>query len=135
MLGIGLWSAWARWKGRLYTASWLHRAALVMAPTGFLAVLCGWITTEVGRQPFTVYGLLTTSESAAPLQAQAVGVSLIAFIVVYFFVFGSGTFYVMRLMSKRPKDRINIDEIGPTRTAGITPVAANPTATHIAAVG
>ena len=135
MLGIGLWSAWARWKGRLYTASWLHRAALVMAPTGFLAVLCGWITTEVGRQPFTVYGLLTTSESAAPLQAQAVGVSLIAFIVVYFFVFGSGTFYVMRLMSKRPKDRINIDEIGPTRTAGITPVGANPTATHITAVG
>lgn len=127
MLGVGLWSAWARWKGRLLEAKWLHRAAVLMGPSGFLAVLCGWITTEVGRQPFTVYGLLRTSDSVAPLQAEAVGTSLIAFIVVYFFVFGSGTFYVMRLMSKRPKDKVDIDQIGPTRTAGITPVAANPT--------
>ena len=130
MLAIGLWSAWARWKGDLYDAPWLHRAAVVMGPSGFLAVLCGWITTEVGRQPYTVYGLLRTDQSAAPLQADAVGASLLAFIVVYFFVFGSGTFYVMRLMSKRPQDGIDIDEIGPTRTAGITPVAANPTAPH-----
>ena len=133
MLGIGLWSAWARWKGRLCSASWLHRAAVLMAPSGFLAVLCGWITTEVGRQPFTVYGLLRTSESVAPLQAQAVGASLIAFIVVYFLVFGSGTYYVMRLMSKRPMARIDIDQIGPTRAAGITPAAANPTAPHMTA--
>jgi len=123
MLGIGLWSAWARLKGRLYSAHWLHRAAVVMGPSGFLAVLCGWITTEVGRQPFTVYGVLRTSESAAPLQADAVGASLVAFIVVYFFVFGSGTFYVLRLMSKRPKNKINIDDIGPTMAA---PAASNP---------
>jgi cytochrome d ubiquinol oxidase subunit I len=133
MLAIGLWSAWARWKGKLYESPWLHRAAFVMGPSGFLAVLCGWITTEVGRQPFTVYGLLRTSESAAPLQADAVGASLIAFIIVYFFVFGSGTFYVMRLMSKRPKDRIDIDKIGPTRTAGITPAASEPTKPHMTA--
>ena len=130
MLGIGLWSAWARWKNRLHEATWLHRAAVLMAPSGFLAVLCGWITTEVGRQPFTVYGLLRTSDSVAPLQANAVSASLLAFILVYFFVFGSGTFYVMRLMSKRPRDRVDIDEIGPTRAAGITPVAANPSASH-----
>ncbi|MDA3857935.1 MAG: cytochrome ubiquinol oxidase subunit I [Roseovarius sp.] len=128
MLGIGLWSAWARWKGRLYDAPWLHRSAVVMGPSGFLAVLCGWITTEIGRQPYTVYGLLRTSESAAPLQADAVGASLMAFIVVYFLVFGSGTIYLLVLMGMRPKDRIDIDKIGPTRTAGITPVAANPTA-------
>lgn len=124
MLAVGLWAAFARWRGTLYDAKWLHRAVVLMGPTGFLAVLCGWITTEVGRQPYTVYGLLRTGESAAPLQADAVGASLIAFIIVYFFVFGSGTFYVMRLMNKRPKDRIDIDDIGPTRTSGITPVAA-----------
>ena len=133
MLGIGLWSAWARWKGRLYDSPWLHRAAFVMGPSGFLAVLCGWITTEVGRQPYTVYGMLTTAQSVAPLQASAVATSLVAFIVVYFFVFGSGTFYVLRLMSKRPKDRIGIEQIGPTRTAGITPMAQNPTAPHAVA--
>lgn len=131
MLGIGLWSAWARYRGRLYDAKWLHRAAVLMGPAGFLAVLCGWITTEVGRQPFTVYGLLRTSESVAPLQASAVGASLLAFIAVYFLVFGFGSYYVLILMSKRPKDRIEIDEIGPTRAAGITPVAANPTAPHL----
>ncbi|MCL4110437.1 UNVERIFIED_CONTAM: hypothetical protein GTU68_022319 [Idotea baltica] len=124
MLGIGLWSAWARMKKRLYEAKWLHRAAVLMGPSGFLAVLCGWITTEVGRQPFTVQGLLRTSDSVAPLQAEAVGASLIAFIVVYFLVFGSGTIYVLRLMAKRPKQSTEIEEIGPTRTAGITPVAS-----------
>ena len=93
----------------------------------------GWITTEVGRQPYTVYGMLTTAQSVAPLQASAVATSLVAFIVVYFFVFGSGTFYVLRLMSKRPKDRIGIEQIGPTRTAGITPMAQNPTAPHAVA--
>ncbi len=126
MLAIGLWSAWARLKKRLFEAKWLHRATVLMGPSGFLAVLCGWITTEVGRQPYTVYGLLRTSESAAPLQASAVSASLIAFIVVYFLVFGSGTYYVLRLMAKRPKDRIEIEEIGPTRAAGITSVASNP---------
>ena len=126
MLGVGLWSAVARWKGRLYDARWLHRATVLMGPSGFLAVLSGWITTEVGRQPYTVYGLLRTDESMAPLQADAVGASLIAFVVVYFLVFGSGTFYVLRLMGKRPKDAIGIDRIGPTRTAGNRQVAARP---------
>jgi cytochrome d ubiquinol oxidase subunit I len=126
MLGLGLWAAWARWKGRLYDSPWLHRAAFVMGPSGFLAVLCGWITTEVGRQPFTVYGLLRTADSAAPLSAEAVGTSLLAFIVVYFLVFGSGTFYVLRLMARRPRDRVEIGEIGPSRAAGVTPIAAHP---------
>lgn len=89
-------------------------------------MLCGWITTEVGRQPFTVYGLLRTSDSASPLQAEAVGASLIAFIVVYFFVFGSGTFYVLRLMSKRPKDSIDIDHIGPMRATDFAPTRPAP---------
>ena len=126
MLGIGLWSAVARWKGQLYQAKWLHRAAFVMGPSGFLAVLCGWITTEVGRQPFTIYGLLRTSDSASTLSAASVGTSLVAFILVYFFVFGSGTFYVLRLMSKRPKDQISLEKIGPTRSAGITQLAGMP---------
>ncbi|MGH1454202.1 MAG: cytochrome ubiquinol oxidase subunit I [Paracoccaceae bacterium] len=125
MLGLGLWAAWARWRGRLYDAPWLHRAAVLMGPTGFLAVLCGWITTEVGRQPYTVYGLLRTGDSAAPLQASAVATSLIAFVVVYFLVFGSGTFYVLHLMRLRPKDRIDLHETGPTRAAGTTAIAAH----------
>ena len=124
MLGIGAWSLWARWRGRLFEAPWLHRAALAMAPSGLIAVLAGWITTEVGRQPYTVYGLLRTTESAAPLDAAAVGASLVAFVLVYFSVFGAGTFYILRLMSRPPvfdEPRLKDVTKGPIRTAGITP--------------
>lgn len=104
MLGIGLWSAVRRMRGTLFEGRWLHRLSVLMAPSGFIAVLAGWITTEVGRQPYTVYGLLRTSESLSPVDAPAVATSLIAFIVVYFTVFGAGTFYLLRLMSKPPSD-------------------------------
>lgn len=121
MLGVGLWSLWARHRERLYEDRWLHRVVLAMGPSGFVAVLAGWITTEVGRQPYTVYGLMRTSESLAPVEAPAVAASLIAFIVVYFFVFGAGTFYIMRLMRDRVGDAAPLREDGPIRTAGITP--------------
>ncbi|SEA30450.1 cytochrome ubiquinol oxidase subunit I [Rubrimonas cliftonensis] len=124
MLAVGLWSGWARLKGRLFELPWLHRAAVAMGPSGFLAVLCGWITTEVGRQPYTVYGLLRTADSASPLDAPAVGASLLAFIIVYFAVFGAGTFYVLRLMAHGPEDGLDIDALGPTRAAGVTPAAS-----------
>ncbi|MAO54405.1 MAG: cytochrome ubiquinol oxidase subunit I [Rhodospirillaceae bacterium] len=110
MAAMGLWSGWKRLRGGLYDAPWLQRAA----------VLAGWITTEVGRQPWTVYGLLRTVDSAAPIDGAAIGASLISFIVVYFAVFGAGTFYLLRLMS-HPPDAGVIDDIGPTRTAGLMP--------------
>jgi len=120
MMGLGLWSAVLRLRGRLYDSSWLHGAAVVMAPAGFAAVLAGWVTTEVGRQPWTVYGLLTTAQSSSPLDAAAVGASLITFILVYFAVFGAGTFYVLRLMARPPRAKVE-EDLGPTRAAGITP--------------
>ncbi len=124
MLGVGLFGLWARFRGRLYEAKWLHRAALLMGPSGLVAVLAGWITTEVGRQPYTIYGLMRTSESASPLEAPAVGASLLAFIIVYFFVFGAGVFYILRLMKKPPKfgeKGVGAADEGPIRTSGITP--------------
>ena len=80
------------------------------------------MTTEVGRQPYTVYGLLRTADSVSPLEAPAVAASLLAFIVVYFVVFGAGVLYILRLMSSPP----HVDEQGPAeevpaRAAGITP--------------
>ncbi|GAB4390601.1 cytochrome ubiquinol oxidase subunit I [Albidovulum sp.] len=123
MLGLGLWSGWARLRGKLYDAPWLHRAAVAMGPAGFLAVLAGWITTEVGRQPYTVYGLLRTADSLSPVDAPAVGASLTAFVLVYFFVFGAGTFYILRMMSRRPATpRLGLRD-APVRAAGITPAA------------
>ena len=121
MLGLGAWSLYCRWRGTLYQNDWLHRLALVMGPAGFVAVLAGWITTEVGRQPYTVYGHLLTADSISPISAPAVASSLIAFIIVYFLVFGAGTFYILRLMSRLPKDPMDDLDEGPIRTAGITP--------------
>ncbi len=121
MLLIGGWSLLARIKGMLYDAPLLHRAVLVMGPSGFIAVLAGWITTEVGRQPYTVYGLLRTSDSLAPIDAPAVATSLLAFIVVYFFVFGAGTYYLLRLMNAFVPQKDADFSDGPTRAAGITP--------------
>ena len=132
MLGLGLWSLVARMRGRLYDWPWLHRAALVMAPSGFVAVIAGWITTEVGRQPFTVYGLLRTADSVSPLAVPAVAASLIAFVVVYFAVFGVGVWYILRIMSSPPhagERGVKRTERGPIRSAGITPgPTQNPTA-------
>ncbi len=102
MLGTGLWSLVQRFRGRLNEDRWLHRTSVLLAPSGFVAVLAGWITTEVGRQPYTVYGLMRTSDSLSQVDAPAVAASLVAFIVVYFAVFGAGTFYMLRLMGKPP---------------------------------
>jgi cytochrome bd ubiquinol oxidase subunit I len=102
MLGLGLWSLYLRWRGKLFDSPWLHRAALFMGPSGFIAVLAGWITTEVGRQPYTVYGLLRTVDSASPIAAPAVGASLVAFVVVYFMLFATGVFFILRLMNALP---------------------------------
>jgi cytochrome d ubiquinol oxidase subunit I len=126
MLALGLWSLWARLKRRLYDWRALHRAALIMGPSGFVAVIAGWVTTEVGRQPFTVYGLLRTADSVSPLAAPAVATSLLAFVVVYFAVFGVGTWYILRLMAQRP-DPHEPEPEGPIRSAGITPA---PSVTH-----
>lgn len=124
MLGIGLWSLIARWRKKLYDWNWLHRAAIAMGPSGFVAVLAGWVTTEVGRQPWTVYGLLRTADSASPLDAPAVAASLVAFVVVYFAVFGAGVWYLFRLAKKPPEAHESTLDGTPVRTAGITPAAA-----------
>lgn len=122
ILGLGLWALYRRFRGSIATDRWLQRASVMMGPMGFVAVLAGWITTEVGRQPYTVYGLLRTAESHSPIAAAAVGASLIAFIIVYFIVFGTGTFYILRSMVKAPSVfEQGPDPREPIRTAGITP--------------
>lgn len=119
MLCLGLWSLWLRRTRKLYETPLMHRAALWMGPSGFIAVLSGWIVTEVGRQPYTVYNLLTTADSASPIDAAAIGTSLIAFIVVYFTLFGAGVFYILRLMSHPPSEHQAALEHGaPVRAAG-----------------
>ncbi|PJK28237.1 cytochrome ubiquinol oxidase subunit I [Minwuia thermotolerans] len=115
---LGFWSLWLRWRRRLFDSGWLLRAGVVMGPSGIVAVLAGWVTTEVGRQPWTVYGLLRTSQSASEIDAGTVGTSLAVFVVTYFAVFGAGAVYILRLMAATPgTPEAEEAEPGPTRAA------------------
>ncbi len=96
MLTLGVWSLVLRWRGTLFTNRWFLRATMLMTPSGFGAVLFGWFTAEIGRQPYVVYGHLRTADAVSPVTAQAVTISLAAFVVVYFLVFGAGISDVRR---------------------------------------
>ena len=121
---LGMWSLVGRLRKRLYDWRWLHRFALFMGPMGFVAVICGWVTTEVGRQPWVVYGLLRTRDAVSPIAAAGVTGSLIAFVIVYFTVFAAGTLYILRLMGAAPAPGATVPADGPIRSAGITPAAS-----------
>jgi cytochrome bd ubiquinol oxidase subunit I len=124
ILAVGLWSLLARIRGKLYQWTPLHRVAVLMGPAGFVAVIAGWVTTEVGRQPFTVYHALRTVDSVSPIASPAVTGSLLAFVLVYFGTFVSGAVYIVKLMAKPPSLHEPEAEALPIRTAGITPASA-----------
>ena len=102
MVAIGLWSLWLRWRGTLYDNRWFHRAALYMGPSGLIAILAGWFTTEIGRQPWVVYGLLRTADASSNHDVGQMGFTLALFVLVYFAVFGVGFGYMMRLVRRGP---------------------------------
>jgi len=94
-------------RGRLFTSNWYLRICQFTAPLGFIAVLAGWTVTEVGRQPWTVYGVLRTADSVTPfLTARAATISLIVFCAVYTFIFAFGVFYIHRLLRAGPEERL-----------------------------
>ncbi|TCZ60862.1 cytochrome ubiquinol oxidase subunit I [Roseicella aquatilis] len=122
MIALGFASLWLRWRGRLHGTPWFLRWSIAMGPSGLVAVTFGWITTEAGRQPYTVYGLLRTADSVSPIAAPAVLTSLSLFIVVYFVVFGAGIWYLFRLFRHPPEaGEHGVEREPPIRTAGITP--------------
>jgi cytochrome d ubiquinol oxidase subunit I len=102
MLFIGWFGSWLAWRGTLARARWFLRLCFASGPAGFVAVLAGWFTAEIGRQPYTVQGLLRTADSASPVTAGAVGTSLIVFMFVYAIVFSAGMLYMARLAIKGP---------------------------------
>jgi cytochrome d ubiquinol oxidase subunit I len=102
MIALGLAGAWQRWRGRLYHSAGLWRFSLLMGPAGLLAILAGWYTTEIGRQPWVVYNVMRTADAVSPHSALEVGVALVLFVLVYFLVFGAGVAYMMGLVRKGP---------------------------------
>ena len=107
MLGLVVASWWLRYRGRLFETPWFFRACQIIAPFGFVAVVAGWTTTEVGRQPWTVYGLLRTANSVSPsLTGADVLISLAGYIVVYLIMFPAGLLIMTRLVRRGPTDML-----------------------------
>jgi len=102
MIGLGLWGGWL-WRRRALERTRLFlRATILMGPAGFVAVIAGWITAEVGRQPWVVYGLMRTSAGVSPVTAHEVSASLIGLLVVYAVIFTGAVLYMLRLMAQGP---------------------------------
>ncbi|MGH8148606.1 MAG: cytochrome ubiquinol oxidase subunit I [Steroidobacteraceae bacterium] len=103
MLAIVAVSWWLRLRGRLYDSRAFLRVCELASPLGFLAVLAGWTTTEVGRQPWTVYGLLRTADSVSPsLTGADVALSLAGYIIVYLIIYPVGVRHMYRLVQRGP---------------------------------
>jgi cytochrome d ubiquinol oxidase subunit I len=103
MLGLILLGWILHWRNRLYTSPWFLRLCEFAMPLGFIAILAGWTTTEVGRQPWTVYGLMRTADSVTPsLTAFDVMLSLALYIVVYLMVYPVALMFIVRLVRAGP---------------------------------
>ncbi len=93
-----------RLRGRLWGSVWFLRLCQLAAPLGFIAVIAGWVTTEVGRQPWTVYGVLRTADSVSPsLTGANVAWSLAFYVVVYLIMFPTGIAFMAGLVRRGPQ--------------------------------
>lgn len=103
MLALTVWAWSLARRKRLFTTPAYLRAGTWVIPAGYIAVTAGWMTTEVGRQPFVVYGLLRTADAVTPTLAGGdVVASLLLYIAVYLVIFGAGVFYLVRVVKRGP---------------------------------
>jgi cytochrome d ubiquinol oxidase subunit I len=104
MIATGVIAIVLHFRKRLFDTRWFQYWCMALTPAGFIAVLAGWFVTEVGRQPWIVQGILRTDAAISPVLGSSVAVSLTAFIIVYGFVFGAGTYYILKLIAKGPRN-------------------------------
>jgi len=103
LLAVTLWGAVLRWRGRLFYARRFALACALTSPLPFVAILSGWTVTEVGRQPFVVYGQLKTADAISPVAAPAVAGSLALFVIVYSVLLLAFLFYAGRMILRGPQ--------------------------------
>ncbi len=103
MLALAVTAAWLWRRKRLFDSRPFLRIAGQCWPLGFIAILAGWFTTEIGRQPWVAYGLVRTADAVSPITTASVAVSLTLFVCVYCVVFGIGVWYIRKLLVKGPE--------------------------------
>ena len=104
MIAVGIVGAILWLRGTLFTSRWCLHTLTWVSPLGFLAVLAGWFTAEVGRQPWTVYGVLRTADAVSPVPGGSVFTSIILFVLVYGIIFGAGLYYIIKLVQRGPEE-------------------------------
>ena len=120
MLAVSWFGTWLRFRGRLETTRWFLWAAFASFPTGFVAVLMGWFTAEIGRQPWVVYGLLRTKDAVTPSLVTAdVMFSLLGYIAVYAVIYSCGLYYIYRVLRDGPAVEVSAALPGVARASAI----------------
>jgi cytochrome d ubiquinol oxidase subunit I len=102
MILTGVFAVVLHFKKKLFDTRWFQIWCMALTPSGFIAVLAGWFVTEIGRQPYVAYGVIRTAEAISPVVGPHIAMSLLAFIITYIFVFGAGSYYILRLIGKGP---------------------------------
>ena len=105
MIATGVIAIILHFKKQLFDTRWFQYWCMALTPAGFIAVISGWFVTEVGRQPWIVQGIMRTDSATSPVRGTSVAISLTAFIIVYGFVFGAGTYYILKLVRKGPENQ------------------------------
>jgi cytochrome bd ubiquinol oxidase subunit I len=126
MVLLGLWSAWGRRRNTLYESPLFLRFGLVMGPAGLIAILAGWLTTEIGRQPWVVYGVMRTKDAVSDHSVLELSLTLILFILLYTAVFGTGIRYLLKLVAKGPELDGHFPEPNPETSRPARPLSAVP---------
>jgi len=115
MIALGWFGVYLLWRRRIAEKPWFLRVLRFTWPVGFVALLAGWMVTEIGRQPWIAYGILRTADAASPVVPTQVLISLVLFVVVYFVVFSIGIWYIHRMIVKGPQPTLPGPETLPTR--------------------
>ena len=102
MILTGVMAVFLYWRKRLFDTRWFQYWCMALSPAGFISVLAGWFVTEMGRQPWMVYGVMRTADAVSPVPGGTVAISLSAFVLTYAFIFGAGSYYIFRLIAKGP---------------------------------
>jgi cytochrome d ubiquinol oxidase subunit I len=102
MVATGVIAAVLFYRKKLFDTKWFQFWCMVLTPAGFIAVIVGWFVTEIGRQPYVVYEVMRTSDTVSPVVGSHIALSLLAFIITYTFVFGAGSYYILRLIGQGP---------------------------------
>ena len=115
MIAIGFIGVWLWARKRLTTTRWFLKSVGHAWPLGFIAILAGWMVTEIGRQPWVAYGILRTADAVSPVAASTVATSLVLFVIVYGVVFSIGIFYIYRMLRRGLKTEPPPEQALPNR--------------------